>query len=80
MGDLQTVPSESTFSLESFSDKPTTFPISESLPLLDYDIASRRRSIAISSLSIVLINGVIPAVLFYGLLYGVSLKLVHILF
>ena len=41
---------------------------------------SRKRSIAISALSIVVTNGIIPAVLFYGLAYGEFLKLIPILF
>lgn len=41
-------------------------------PSLEYDIASKRRSIASSAVIILLINGLIPAVLYYILQYGES--------
>ena len=63
----------------SIKNEPT-LPASEEPPSLGYDIVSRKRSIAISALGIVVTNGITPAVLFYGLAYGEFLKLISILF
>ena len=71
----------STHPPDSYSIKnDPTLPASEGPPSLGYDIVSRKRSIAISALSIVVTNGITPAVLFYGLEYGEFLKLISILF
>ena len=53
------------------SDKcEIAIPEHEGAPSLGYDIASKKRSIAISSLTILIINGIAPALLFYILEYG----------
>ena len=69
----------STHPPDSIKNEPN-LPTSEEPPSLGYDIVSKRRSIAISALGIVVTNGITPAVLFYGLAYGGFLKLISILF
>ena len=69
----------STYSFESaYSDNfRVEIPEPEGPPSLGYDIASKKRSIAIKSFSIVLVNGILPAALFYTLKFGAFLQLMH---
>lgn len=49
---------------------PTTVTAESNFPSLRYDIASKKQSIAISALIILLVNGFTPAVVYYILQYG----------
>ena len=69
----------STYPLDfSRSNDRISFPKVQGPPSLDYDIASKKRSIAISSLSIVTTNGVIPVLLYYILKYGAYRVCAHV--